>query len=192
MTTKVVPLPMMKLLASKNVYKGFCIQESFPVMSFKKTVAREAKIGDLMCLAGYLESDLTIVNAGHEKDGIMGIGRQYLSPSKVLDLDEKIEVRFNVSSGIDMDKAYHKDSSRNPKKLNVLYCQRLDESQRRCSTVFKIFEKAFALNYPMRFEVTTNSQGGADWNKKFKFVRFSSPKREKYWEILKESHVFLT
>ena len=138
--------------------KKIVIFDPLPLLDFKETVSVSNDLR-LQTLVGYQLADLVVVNAGHEKKGILEDARELLSFAKVRDLTEKIVVKY-VGPKVDKEFPFQKrDLFCNDPKMRVMYTQRMDKTERRPDMVLDSFFYEFVMkNDKVDFQICTNSR----------------------------------
>lgn len=191
-TTKGPIIANQKVLSFKTFPKAFVLMEPMPVVRYKKTVHVYDAADDLHLLtfAGYVNSDLIIVNTEHEMRGILSVAREFLSAAKVDQLSRKMVCAWIMPKELDFE--YPIRMGPKPRldgRLHVAYTQRLDKTERRPENVWEIFKYAFITERGVDFEVMTNSATKGDrLIPEYPFIRMKTPSREEFWQKLVSKH----
>jgi len=192
LTTKSPMVGFAKALSAKSHAKRIVIMEPLPMFNFKRTVSiQPGAEWEILTLSGYLNAELILVNTEHERRGILESARRLLSPSKVLDIANRVQVGFEIGHGLDWDAPFKRELELD-RKLKVLYTQRLDKSERRPDRVFAVFKQLFVTDNNIAFEVCTNSASRKTLFDEYDFLRLIKPDREEYWERLRNGHVYVS
>lgn len=165
--------------------KRMILIEPFPMFSFKKTYCPR-RYTDLRFLTSYMHFDKIFIQTEWERREVMELARKWLTPSYVRELGQKITVAFPTEF------SYQEPVKRNDTNLQVIYCQRLDEAERKVSRVMETIWYSFVQNsYKIRFHISTNGLSGMPSDDK-KFIIFGRLPRQEFWEKLKKMDVWIS
>lgn len=198
-SSRIQQLPFMRNVAGREVAnypKGtqrlFIGLEEMPIFSFRDTVSwASGGHMDLQSMAAYWSAGAIVINNLWTKTEVLKLARQWLTPSRVIDLGKTMHEVVPVKlQRLDVKK---------PKKLgdtlNVVFAGRMTGT-RNFKEVAELFRKhfSFPLNKggkEIRFIVTTNSMstGSIDVGE-IDFMEIQHNNREQFHALLKkEAHV---
>lgn len=197
-SSRIQQLPFMRNVSGREsnyphgTHRLFIGLEEMPVFSFRDTVAWAAGGHmDLSSLAAYQSAGAVVINNLWTKSEVMKVARNWLAPSKVMELSKGIFETVPVK--------LQRFAAAKPKplgdKLNVVFTGRMTGT-RNFAEAAELFRKHFS--YPLnkggkelRFIVSTNSSstGSADMGD-ISFMEVQHNNREKFHALLKEeAHV---
>jgi len=178
-----------------DVCKKIIVYEPFPVVKVKKAawvrLSNRPEL-EVEVLTSYLNTDAVVLNTKFEVQGIMDSARTWLSASACKNLKSRLFSLFTIPKGLDIEYGLKKEVKTNPETLFGIFTQRMDATERQPDKVLDSFFYSFAMDSlgKVVFRITTNSALGwpETWQKKYNFVSFHTPRREQFYEFLKESH----
>lgn len=190
---------------SSRSAKFLCLHDQFPLLPFKKTTmeggAKEGSLkwvhANVRTLSSYLAFDRVYVEPKFERDEILRASRQIFAPSMVRRMDNTLVSGF---SPFDLDSAFPETRSCPDGPLGVIYFQRVTETQKRFSKVFKalraMYAKLTADGKDLYFQVCTSSAEDVGSfrgvNNDTKFLLVEKPPRDEFYDKLRSTHVFLS
>lgn len=166
--------------------KLLILVEPFPMLSFKTTVSWRGDT-DFMILNSYLAFDYVFIQTEWERKAILESAKRLLSPASVMKLSKKIITTFPTP---DLDYNYPDQIYKKPSN-NLIYVQRLDESERRVSKMLEVVRKSFVVGKDLNVTVTTNSAGIKNYEDTG-FVTFKQLPRNEFYDLLKKQTMYLT
>jgi hypothetical protein len=192
-------LPFMRNVAGREVAnypKGsqrlFLALEEMPIFSFRDTVSwAGGGHMDLQSLAAYQSAGAVVINNLWTKAEVLKVGRQWLSPSKIMDLTKTMHEAVPVK----LTRLEVKTPKKAGDTLNVVFAGRMTGT-RNFKEVAELFRKHFS--YPLgkgdrkvRFIVTTNSMSTGSTNVgEIDFMEIQHNNREQFHKLLREeAHV---
>ncbi len=186
-----IPLLKMVMTSPKQVShawtKEVWLIEEMPMLKFKKTVAvLHPDVHELYTLAGYLAAERVYVMSYHEKPKIIETARNYLAPSQVRALHDKIKAVVPVQ----LKDFRLKDPSffyrpGGKQKFCIAYVGRLATSDANLDKVYAAMTNAWVLRGDtVRLLVLTVSTGGAAQPPEH--VEIQRAPREEFWRIARE------
>lgn len=194
-TARATQTPVMRALsvsigANAGWSKRIIVVEDMPVMSFKKCVGQSApKTQDIAAITGYLAADANLFQSFWEKDAMLRVARQYLSPSTVRELADK---SFDSSSIQFKECVFKADAliaqtQSHEKPFTIGYTQRFEAIHRRSNDVMDVFMKQWVMHSgktPVRVVATSNSMGGKVTIDEC--IEVLRPPREEFWRMMRE------
>lgn len=167
--------------------------EDMPVLNFKLCVTQsQPAVQDLQHVCGYLAAHRNLFFSFWEKDAMLQVAREWLSPSRVRALAAK---SFDSSpiqvQGVKLKPAdFVQSTATRDKPFTVAYTQRFEAVHRRSVDVMRLFERQWVYRggkHKMRFISTSNSRatdmvGDVDTD----FIEFKRPPREEFWRMMRE------
>lgn len=190
MRTQQVPNMQVVMSSPRQVNQEFLkkvfLYEEMPVMEFKPTVAvANPKVQDLATLCGYLSADHVLILVQSEKDDILRTARKYFTPSKVIELDQKIKVACPaVVDSFELkapEKRFRKDGDR-PFRLG--FTGRAS-SPGRLPEVYRVMERNWVLKGDEKFEAVYSTVSvSVKWTPP-PCVKVMHLPREEFWELLR-------
>ncbi|MBQ9406628.1 MAG: hypothetical protein IJU37_07845 [Desulfovibrio sp.] len=187
--------------------KFFFLYDTFPIFPFKATApggshthSLNGRFTAMQTLTNYMAFDKIVINAEFERREILKTARLFYSPAQVRRLSDSLHVAHNMPP-LDTGFVYSDDARNNfiePEQLSVLFAQKITESQRKFSDVFRslqiLYAKLAASQLKLKIEICTQSAAGLpkyarnDAN----FLSFVSLPRLKFWEKLRKTHIQLS
>lgn len=167
--------------------------EEMPQFQFSDTVSwAPGGALDLLSLANYMSADAVVVNSLWAKREIVQTARQYLSPSKVKELEKQVHEALPVKlQELGIRTAEKIAEPKDP--FNVAFCGRITGT-RNFKAVAELFRKQFSMPVGkgnMKFVVSTNSQSSGSSNYgDLSAIDFEVNSREQFYKFLDErAHV---
>ena len=181
---------------SPIIQKTKILGEVFPLMSFKKTFTMLPKCNqDLRCLSSYLGFDKIYIKTKFEKEEIDKIAKSLLSPALFKNIENKFSIAFNQSKDVDFNYIFSEEAKKNflREDFTVVYPQRINLSQKRFDKIYNVLWYLFCglKDRNIKFRVFTNSIADFPY-KDINFIVVERPNRQKFWELLKETHLFIS
>lgn len=193
LTSRLSQIPYMRNVSNRetNYHKGsqrmFIGLEEMPIFSFRDTVAWAAGGNmDLQSLASYQAAHAIVINNLWSKREIMKIAKDWLSPSRCLDLAKSMHEVLPVK----LQRLAKKKASA-AKQLNVVFAGRMTGT-RNFKEVAELFRKHFS--YPLgkgdkevKFIVSTNSASTGSVNVgEIDFMDVQHNNREQFHALLQD------
>lgn len=190
-------------------YKGrkfIVLAEPFPFLPFKRTFSSgpedsfEYRKDCLHTIGSYLLFDKVHINTEYERREVFEHTRSFFSPSEQKYIRANMDVTYPQNQ-IPNDYVYSEEARErfiNRDPMWVLYPQRMDESERQFSKVFRslsvMYSKLCSSGMNIKMQICTNSSIGLPDGMKEdqKFLVLDRPSREKFWERVKECGVYLS
>lgn len=164
-SSRIPQLPFMRNVSGREcanyphgTQRQFIGLEEMPIFSFRDTVSwAPGGNMDLVSLAAYQSAGAVVINNLWTKDAVSRVARQWLSPSRVLDLSKQLHEALPVT----LERLGESKKKIAAKTVNVVFAGRMTGT-RNFKEVAELFRKhfSFPLNKgekPMRFVVSTNS-----------------------------------
>jgi hypothetical protein len=182
------------------------LAEPFPFLPFKKTFSSgsegsfDYRKDCLHTIGSYLMFDKVHINTEYEKTEIFNTSKSFFVPSEQRILRANMDVTY-PKNVLDENYVFTKEAEKNFVNRNpmmVVYPQRIDESERQFSKVFKslsmMYAKLCSSGLNMKMQICTNSrielpEGMRDDQE---FLTVDRPPREEFWRIIKNCSVFLS
>lgn len=191
-STQVPTLRTWMTRSGRSWQRGAIIEDEFPIMSFKSRVNQAFPWSqDLQALNGYLASDKTLMFSMSSKEQILKTAREWLAPSKVRALDERITPcvprMFDNLQTKPWD--YVNKVATGDKPLTVGYTQRLSGIVERKDDVLDTFLRLYAKEgNRIRLIVTSNSRVVDRYQNhpQFGHVQIHRAPRDEFWRIMRE------
>jgi hypothetical protein len=186
--------------------KFMCLYDTFPMFPFKKTFIAERgphhndRFSEMSSLLSYLAFDLVFVEAEFERREILSCAKAVLAPAQMRCLSEGLVAAY-PGSLLPLDYVCSGEARANfigKGELRVVYAQKLVETQRRFSLVYRslqtLYSKLAATEFDISLRVCSNTSSGIPSYAKrdHKFILFESLPREKFWELLRSTHIQLS
>jgi hypothetical protein len=199
LTSRISQLPFMRNVAGRevgNYPKGtqrlFIGLEEMPVFSFRDTVSWASSGNmDLTSLAAYQSAGAVIINNLWSKREVMRIAKQWLTPSKALDLQKTIHECVPVK----LSRLATNTIKMPGKGLNVVFAGRMTGT-RNFKEVAELFRDHYAISHvttkkQMNFIVSTNSASSGSSNVgEIDFMDVQHNNRDQFHALLKgKAHV---
>lgn len=188
-----------------GTFKYMALREPFPFLGFKSTYSSGKKGGlvwrmdALQCIANYLMFDRIYIDTVFERAKILETARAILSPIEQRELRELVVSRFVGYDGSSLDHRYPLSKEAREVFLGdpmwIMYAQRIGDTQKRFSVVYELLRAAFAKlvaeGFNFRMQVCANNSQSLPLHIRndSKFLVLERPPREKFWELLKRSHI---
>lgn len=177
---------------STRVFIGL---EEMPMYEFSKTVlwTRQGAL-DLMSLSSAMSADAVVVNSLWAKSEMLQCARQFLSPSRVRELEPNIYETLPVKlQELNLHTPKQLEDDNRPAGFNVAFCGRITGT-RNFKDVAELFRKQFSFPLgkgAMKFVISTNSQSSGSSNYgDISMLDFEMNNREQFHEFLKtRAHV---
>lgn len=169
--------------------KKVWVEDEFPLMTFKSRACLPfGKEQDLYALDCYWQADRTYMLSFYSKDKILARARDFLSPSIVMDLKEKIVTTSSVKIEDFHTKSddYIKSVVKKKKRFTVAFPIRARNVNKYIPTL-DMFEKDWIRNGKddVRYLCCQNSRH-VEKLKQFKHLDVIRASREEFWRLMRE------
>ena len=167
--------------------KKVVLLEEMAILGFRKTVPlSHAEAQDALTVLGYLSADVSYITANHVRDGIIQAARKIYSPSKVLDLRQ----RLRLASPILLDEFSTKGPQHRFRRGEEPFCLgfvgRMSNSMTRLPDVYEVMDKNWIMKGDHGFKVIISTVSTGVKLPPPDFVVFENNPREKFWARVKE------
>lgn len=194
MTSRVPMVSYMKMagtFTARSPEKHVIILDDLPIMDFKEAIGMFNKtLQERMQVQGYLNSNVSFVFAGFERDNIIRKAADYISSAEVRRLIETMKTGYFVLPKEDKLVVKRKD------EFKLVYIQRMDKTERRPEDAFKAMKNFYVMNNKPGMKVTcdiyTNSISAGPKSEEFTFINFFRLQREEYHQKLREANLFVS
>ncbi|MDJ0767125.1 MAG: hypothetical protein QNJ97_29395 [Myxococcota bacterium] len=197
LTNRTTVIPLIKQWMNRpnkvnyNWAKRVILIDDMPLMSFKQLLPSiKAATQDITNLTGYLCADRTYISAFWEKDEILRIGKELLSPSYLRKLAHGI---VEASSAVFPEPQLKTRASiermlNGERQFTIGYCNRLTQSQTRLTEIFDLMEKNRIIRQNVRCLISTVSKTSGRVRYRGKqqlpdWVEMIRPEREGFWDV---------
>lgn len=191
-------------LGLARLTKFLFLYDTFPIFPFKVTApggtalnTLNGRVTSMQTLTNYMAFDKIIINAEFERREILKTARSFYSSAQVRRLSDMLNVAHNMPP-FDTDFVFSAEARSNfveQERLSVLYAQKITETQRNFSDVFRslqtLYSKLAADRLDMTIEICTQSAAGLPKYARndAKFLSFVSLPRLQFWEKLRKTHI---
>lgn len=166
--------------------KALFVMEEMAVFTFRKSVPVAHEVQDLLTAAGFLAADRSYVTVPHVRDGAIRTARHWFSPSRVMELQDKLKV---VNPAIVDDLEAKKPEfrfKRGSEPFCLGFVDRMSNSMTRLPLIYSMMENHWILKGDKGFKVifSTVSTGVKLPPPEFATVEHNT--RDKFWARLKQ------
>jgi hypothetical protein len=194
-SSRIPQLPFMRNVSGREVanyphgtQRLFIGLEEMPIFSFRDTVSwAPGGFMDLVSLAAYESAGAMIINNLWTKDAVSRVARQWLSPSRVMDLSKQMHEALPVK----LQRLGPSKTSVTHHSLNVVFAGRMTGT-RNFKEVAELLRTHFSYplgkgDKPLRYVVSTNSGSSGSVNiGEIDFMEVQHNNREQFHALLKE------
>ena len=161
------------------------LYEGMPMMDFKPFVATTHACQDMATLAGYVAADHVLTDIQTEHDGIMRTAREWLAPSRVLELGRKLSVgHLKDLPGFEVkDPKFRYDGKRT---FNIGYTGRMTNTQCAIPDVYRIFGLQWIAKHQGRMQAYMMTGAKDSYSHRdYEFLKFVHYPRDEFWNFLR-------